>query len=101
MNTDVLLLTAVIAVTVEALVEYGKTVLSAWQTARSKVIVQLSAVIVSVCLCLLVGGDVFTALGVRFAWTPIGSILTGVFAARGANFLSDFVGRLRAILHKT
>lgn len=98
MNIDALLLVTVIAVTVEALVEYGKTAITMWKDAPTAVILQVAAVIVSVGLCLLAGADVYCALGIVFAWQPSGCILTGIFAARGANFLSDFVGRLRNIL---
>jgi hypothetical protein len=98
-KTETLLLVTVIAVTVEALVEYGKTVVKTWKTEKATVALQLTAVVVSVCLCLLIGADVYGALGVRFHAAPVGCILTGIFAARGANFLSDFVGRLRDLLH--
>lgn len=99
MSIEVILSAGVIAITVEALVEYAKTAVLTWKGNKQTVIMQMTAIAVSVGLCLSVGADVYGALGMVFAWQPIGCILTGVFAARGANFLSDFVGRLRDVLH--
>ena len=47
-------------------------------------------------LCFAVGADFYTALGVEFAFPWVGTLLTGIFASRGANFVSDLIGRLRA-----
>jgi hypothetical protein len=96
MNVENVLLPFVIAVTVVALVEYGKTAICTWKTARTTVWLQLAAVLVSVVLCLLADADLYRALGITFAWRFAGCVLTGVFAARGANFLSDFVSKLCA-----
>ena len=96
MNT--LLLAVCMAVTVEGLVEYAKAVVehSNWR----KLLVWFGALVVSVALCLLCGADVFGYLGVQFAWKPTGCVLTGVFASRGANYLSDLVGKLHGASHK-
>lgn len=98
MNFEGFWLVTAMAVTVEALVEYGKSAVSAVKGNKATLIIQAVAVLVSVALCLLTGADFYGALGIRFAWQPIGSVLTGVFAARGANYLSDLVGRLRKII---
>ena len=96
-----MVLVMVMAVTVEALVEYGRTVLQSfggrWETA----VLQLSAVVVSIGICWPTGADLYAAFDIHFAFVPAGYILTGIFAARGANFLSDFAGRLQALLTKT
>lgn len=95
-----IVLVTVMSVTVEALVEYGRSILQSfggkWETA----VLQISAVAVSVGLCLLTGADVYAAFDIGFGRIPLGCILTGIFAARGANFISDFVGRLQALLTK-
>lgn len=95
---DMLLLAVCMAVTVEGLVEYAKAVIE--HTDWRKLAVCLAGLAVSVGLCLMCGADVFGCFGVRFAWAPTGGILTGIFASRGANYLSDFVGRLRGAAHK-
>lgn len=100
MNLDGILPVTVMAVTVEALVEYGKSAVLAVKGNTATLVIQVVAVLVSVALCLLTGADFYGVLGIHFAWQPIGTVLTGIFAARGANYLSDLVGRLRKIIEK-
>ena len=96
MNTIVLVL--MMAVTVEALIEYGKTVVKAITAGEAKpAATQLAAVLLSVLLCFAVGADFYTALGVEFAFPWVGTLLTGVFASRGANFVSDLIKRLQGV----
>ena len=89
-----ILLTLMLAVTIEGLVEYVKSVAQhkAWKT----VALQLGAAAVSVLLCIASGADLYAALGVEFSLPFAGCALTGVFASRGANYVSDLIGRLRA-----
>ena len=89
---EMILLFIVLAVVVEALVEYVKTIVS---MDRQAIILQLSALAVSILLCLLASADVFAQLGVTFTLPYVGCMLTGVFASRGANYASDIIGRLR------
>lgn len=95
MNGVVLVLA--LAVTVEALVEYAKSVLRAflskeWKTA----VTQVAAAGASVMLCLAAGADLYAAAGVNFRLPVLGCVLTGVFASRGANYISDLAKRLTA-----
>ena len=93
---DGIVLVLVMAVTVEALVEYGKSIGKAIIAGEAKTaITQLSAVLISVLLCFAVGADFYSALGVTFAWPWVGNLLTGLFASRGANFVSDLIGKLQ------
>ena len=94
MNMVVLVL--MMAVTVEAMVEYGKSIGRAIIAGEAKTaITQLSAVLISVLLCFATGADLYAMLGVSFAWPWVGILLTGIYASRGANFVSDFISRLR------
>ena len=43
------------------------------------------------------GADMSSALGVVFDWPTIGVVLTGIFASRGANFVSDLISKLQNI----
>lgn len=95
-----IVLTLVMAVTVEALVEYCRTAVKTARGGRLSACLQGAAVVVSVGICLLCGADLYGALGIAFRWQPVGSVLTGIFAARGANYVSDLVGQLRGILGK-
>ena len=83
----------VLAIIVEALTEYGKNLMS---TEKKKVlIVQLCALGISVMLCLLAGADIFSTVGIDFSIPYIGSVLTGIFASRGANYANDLIGKLQ------
>ena len=91
-----ILLVIVLAIVVEAVVEYIKSLANLaisheWKTAA----LQIAALVVSVLLCFMTGADLFVALGLEFRYGWIGVLLTGIFASRGANYVSDFVGRLR------
>ena len=77
-----ILLALAMAVTVEGLIEYIKTVGKAvlakqWKTAATQG-------------CAL-------ALGVTFALPWVGTLLTEIFASRGSNYVSDLVGRLQTL----
>ncbi len=95
---DMMLLTLMMAVTVEGLIEYiktfGRAVLAKqWKTAAT----QGCALALGIALCTAVGADFYGALGVTFALPWAGSLLTGIFASRGSNYLSDLIARLRAL----
>lgn len=95
---DMILLALAMAVTVEGLIEYiktvGKAVLEkAWKTAAT----QGCALALGIALCLAVGADLYAPLGVTFALGWVGPALTGIFASRGSNYLSDLVSRLRSL----
>ena len=88
----------VMAVTIEALVEYAKTIVRAIQGKKPKAVAcYLAAMTISILLCFAAKADLYSLVGVRFAWPWVGIVLTGVFASRGANFVSDFVKRLQNI----
>ena len=82
-----------IAVLIEALIEVFKGALARWEWV---------AIALGVVICTLAGLDVFELLGSPLAvpgvpWLGglIGSVLTGVLASRGANFLYDVWRRVR------
>jgi len=84
-----------IAVLIEALIEVFKGALARWEWV---------AIALGVMICTLAGLDVFglrsTPLvvpGVSWLGGLIGSVLTGVLASRGANFLYDVWRRVRTL----
>lgn len=90
-----ILLITTMAIVVEALVEYGKTVGRAFRTGGCKTaLTHLAAVAVGVALCMLSGADLFAAADITFALPAVGRVLTGVLISRGANYLSDFIKRI-------
>lgn len=94
-----ILLAIVMAVTVEALIEYVKQIAKALSSGEIKAAAtQVVSILLGVLLCLAVGADVYGALGVAFAVPWVGTVLTGIFASRGSNYISDIAKRLQNIL---
>ena len=94
-----ILLAIVMAVTVEALIEYVKQIAKALSSGEVKAAAtQVVSILLGVLLCLAVGADVYGALGVAFAVPWVGTVLTGIFASRGSNYVSDLAKRLQNIL---
>lgn len=87
-----LALILVLAITVEALVEYSKLIFVEkkinWK--------QIAAMAVAVFLAFATGADLFALLGVTFIVPYVGVVLTGILFSRGANYVSDFMKRLQS-----
>ncbi len=72
-----IVLMLVLAVTVEGIVQYIKSIIEMVTKKDYKTAVtQLSALVISVALCLMAGADVYGALGVTFAGGWAGMMLT-------------------------
>lgn len=56
----------------------------------------VGSLVISILVCVLTGVDVFELIGLPIHVAFVGSILTGVIAARGANFVNDLFTRLNA-----
>jgi hypothetical protein len=56
----------------------------------------IGSLVVSILVCVLAGVDVFEIIGLPLRVAFVGSILTGIIAARGANFVNDLFTRLNA-----
>lgn len=96
-----ILLILALAVTVEGVVEYIKSIGRMFTDRDYRTAVtQLSAAAIAIALCFAAGADLYAALGLRFAAPWIGTALTGLFASRGANYVSDLAGRLQALGQK-
>lgn len=84
-----------VAIIVEALIEYGKTVAAAAEAGQWKTAVtQLVAGVLGMLLCFALGVDLFAVLGIRFLYGWVGVALTGIIVSRGSNYVSDFINRL-------
>lgn len=96
---SMVVLAVVIAVTVEGLIEYAKSIGKAVEAGEHKTaLTQTGAVALGVLLCLAVRADVYGALGVNFAVPWVGTVLTGIFASRGSNYISDLVKKFQSIV---
>ena len=95
---DMIVLFLMMAVTVEGLIEYGKTVGKAMLDKQYKTaITHGPAWTRSVLLCFAVGADFYAVLNVQFTLPWVGCLLTGIFASRGANFVSDLFKKLQTL----
>lgn len=54
----------------------------------------IGSLAISIVVCVLTGVDVFEIIGLPIKVAFVGSIFTGVIAARGANFVNDLFTRL-------
>ena len=93
-----IVLIIVLAIIIEAFIEYGKSIgkafaAGAWKTA----VTQLFAIVLGVLICFATGADLFAVVGVAFAVPWLGVVLTGIIISRGANYVSDFVKRLQGV----
>ena len=93
---SMIVLALMLAITVEGVVEIGKSIGRAVLSRSYKTaITQVAALAIGCGLCLAAGADIYGA-GVHFAVPQLGMILTGVLASRGSNYLSDFIKRLQS-----
>lgn len=87
-----------LSVLVEAIVEYAKSIEKMFTEKNYRTAVtQLSAAIIAIVLCFAANANLFATLGITFAAPWIGTALTGLFASRGANFVSDLIKRIQRI----
>lgn len=93
-----IILILALAVVVEAVVEYIKSIGKMFATGDWKTAVtQLSAAAIAIALCFAAGADLFATLGLHFGLWWIGVVLTGLFASRGANYVSDIIRKLQSL----
>ena len=82
----------ILAITVEALIEYTKLIYAKeinWK--------QVVALVMGVFLAAAAGADLYRILGVEFVIPYVGTVLTGIVCSRGSNYLADFVKKLQAV----
>lgn len=80
----------IIAVLVEAIWENVKRVYSDSKIDTSVI----GSLAVSIVVCVSTGADIFPLVGMPLAVPFLGSALTGIVTARGANFVNDLFTRL-------
>ena len=94
MQTFLLVLS--LAVIVEALVQYAKTVIKMLESKQYKTFAtQLAAILIAVFICFAAGADIFALMGISFSVHWLGTLLTGIVISRGANYTSDFIKRIQ------
>ena len=90
MNNAALTQLVIIAVLVEAIWENVKRLYSAEGFDKSVA----GSLGVSILVCVATGADLFVIIGLPLAVPFLGSVLTGIITARGANFVNDLFTRL-------
>lgn len=88
-------LVLVMAVITEGIVEYVKSLYNMFAKDGVKTaVLQAIAIVVSIAICFATSANLFATLGIMFKYEWIGTLLTGIFASRGANYVSDLVSKL-------
>ncbi len=83
-----------VAILIEGLVEYGKTIGDMVENGEKKTaITQCITIIVGILLMFAFDKDLFAVIGMPVNHY-IGIVLTGIIASRGSNYVSDFIGKL-------
>ncbi|MCO7136519.1 MnhB domain-containing protein [[Clostridium] leptum] len=92
---DQLVLIFSVAIIVEALVEYTKSVVYMFTRGCIKCgIIRICAAAIGILLALLTGVDLFSQFNIPISQPWIGSVLTGIIISRGSNYLNDIISRL-------
>lgn len=81
----------IIAILVEAIWENCKMI---WKDKKVNANM-IGVLILSIIVCVIAKADLFPIVGIELALPYVGSILTGILASRGANFLNDLIGKLQ------
>ena len=83
-----------VAILTEALVEYGKTVIGAWETGEIKTFVtQCATIILGIFMSFAFHINVFVDSGFTVA-PVIGTVITGIIISRGSNYASDILNKI-------
>lgn len=83
----------ILAITVEALIEYAKLLF----VDKAIVWKQVAALLIGVVLSVLAGVDLYGMVGVTFAVPYVGTVLTGIIFSRGSNYLADMVKKMQGV----
>lgn len=83
-----------VAVLIEGLVEYGKTIADMFDSGEKRVaLIQVITIVIGVGLAFAFDADMFIPLGLAVNHY-IGMVLTGIVMSRGSNYVSDLIGKL-------
>lgn len=83
-----------IAILIEALVEYGKTIIDMFDNGDKKTaITQIITIILGIFIAFAFKANVFELLKMPVN-NAIGTVLTGIIISRGSNYASDLLSRI-------
>ncbi len=81
------------AILIEAIWENLKII---WQDGKVN-LNQIGVLVLSIIISLLTGIDIFSTFGIIMQIPYASSILTGIIASRGANFIHDLMKKINSI----
>lgn len=93
------MITVVIALAIitEAIIEYAKTIMKMAEDGEKKTaITQCAAIVLCVSLAFAFNANMFDAVGINVN-AIVGTLVTGVIASRGSNYIHDFLKRIKEI----
>lgn len=83
-----------VAILIEGLVEYGKTIADMFDSGEKRIaLIQVITIVIGVGLAFAFDADMFIPLGLTVNHY-IGMVLTGIVMSRGSNYVSDLIGKL-------
>lgn len=83
-----------VAVLIEGLVEYGKTIADMFDSGEKRIaLIQVITIVIGIGLAFAFDADMFIPLGLTVNHY-IGMVLTGIVMSRGSNYVSDLIGKL-------
>lgn len=83
-----------VAVLIEGLVEYGKTIANMfYEGDRKTAIIQMVTIVVGIGLAFAFNANMFIPLGLTVN-NYVGMVLTGIVMSRGSNYVSDLIGKI-------
>ncbi len=83
-----------VAVLIEGLVEYGKTIANMFYEGDKKTgVTQIVTIIIGIGLAFAFSANMFVPLGLVVN-EYVGMVLTGIVMSRGSNYVSDLIGRI-------
>lgn len=83
-----------VAVLIEGLVEYGKTIANMFYEGDSKTgVTQIITIIIGIGLAFAFSANMFVPLGLVVN-EYIGMVLTGIVMSRGSNYVSDLITKI-------
>jgi hypothetical protein len=83
-----------VAILIEGLVEYGKTIANMFYDGDKKTaLIQVITIVIGVGLAFAFDADMFVPLGLTVNHY-IGMVLTGIVMSRGSNYVSDLIGKI-------
>lgn len=88
---QVLALMFMLAVIVEALIDYATTIFVMVDGKLKVSWKKLASIVLSIFLAIAAGVDLLAGVGLVFQIPYVGMVLTGIFFSRGSNYVADLI----------